>query len=1044
MGHDRSRSSEVVARALARLPLVEHRLANGLRLIVAQRPGSGRVACRLLYRVGSADEQPGSIGIAHLLEHLMFKGTERIGVIDPELDRTLQQQLEAVRTALAASARRAPADQRAAAARRRLLARQRALREQERRNLVRDELWELYLEAGATGLNAYTCEDATVYTVSLPAERLELFCWLESDRMAAPVFRELDTEREIVIEERRLERRRPEARYAERLQRVHYRGTPYRWPVTGRVRDLEQLGAAACQRFFAAHYGPDNAVLALAGELDPERALALAERYFGALPPRAAPAPAPVFAPPGGGERSWRQVRMALPARPRASLLVAAPAFGAPQAAAAELLAALLEGAHGRLVRALVEQQALALEASAHYEPCVREGVLELEAVPRAGVAPAQLLGALRVELERLAEHAVAAAELERARRLLLAGLLEALEDEGQLAERLAWWSAFGEGAAGLRALPERWAAIDPEALCETAAGLLAAARRTAGLLEHREAGRRRRGPRARAAVRPGSAAGAPPPAGGRATAPGSCPLSAQRADDQPGPRPLAPARPPDRAHPRALGLLAPVAPQPRPPRLAEHLVDLLGGRLRAVLVPDRTLPAVHVEILIRGGELGVPRERRGLAQLCALLLRSGGAGALAPARFDERVAELGASLEAEAGLEGTRLELWALAPQTEPALELLAEMLLRPRFAPERLVRAREELVLEVRHRDDDPERALGLMVRRLCYGPAHPAAWQMEESGLRAIGEPELRAHHRQLLQAERMVVAASGDFEPERLAACLERLLAPLGELPAAPPPAPPPAAQPARGGVVWLLDHPGEQTALEMAALAVDRLHPDVPVLAVLEQVLGGESLCSRITARVRADEGLAYGAGGYFVPRLGLPGLLGVYVQCEPERLARAAHICAEEIARLRTEPPAAAELERAQRVLLEHAAERFATPRGRALALAELLLANGPPDLYERHLEAVRALGPEQVREAAARYLAPERLQVVALGPAPRLLAADPDTGARLAELGELRRRAARGEPALEQDGAAPPACCPAAGGGAPARRPPLRQRDRR
>jgi zinc protease len=934
----RQDAAAAVAEALAGLTVHERQLANGMRVLVCPRPTRGRLSCRLLYRVGSACERPGRTGISHLLEHLMFKGTERLD--------------------------------------------------------GREELWGLYLDAGGTGLNAFTGEDATVYTVTLPPSCLELFCWLEADRMQHAALRGLETERKIILEERRLERSRPQQRYAEALRALHYRGTPYRWPVTGYAEDIARTDLRALRSYYRTFYAPGRAVLALVGDVDPDVAMETVDRTFGAVPARGDAA--------DDGERVAEadgpaRMRARGRARSRVSILFRAPAFADPDAPCGDLAVAVLEGTHGRLHAALVEQSAVAAEASALFDAQVRGGVLAVEALPRPGAKLHEAELALRHEVARLAREPVPAAELERARRLLTAGLVAALEHDGRLAERLAWWTAFGGGVAALRALPERWAAVTPEALRAFAAHAFDPSRATVGVFEHAE-------------VEPLEVRAEPPVAWEGDDDDLDLDLDHGHVHDHDHGHEEGPAEQGGAGafHPRAL-----IQPPPKLalPRLRDHEVRLLGGRLRCVIVPDRSIPVVRIDVFIRRGEVHVPRARRGLAMLAAHLLRTGGAGARDVVALDARLAELAAHLDADAGLEATHLELWALRPVAQEALGMFADMLLRPRFEPARLERAREELIEEARHRDLEPENALGVALRRMVYGD-HPAVWQEDAETLRSITAGSLRAFHAELLRPEGMALAVSGDVDPDTFAQELEELLAPLADVPGVAPPPEIPAPVPAPVDRLLVLDHAGDETAFEWVAPAVERTHPDVVVLGALDQVLGGESFTSRIPARVRGEEGLAYGAGSYFVPRLEVPGVAGIYVQCAPGHAARAARICREEIARLSDGAPTEAELARARRVLRDGLAQRTATPRARSLCLAELCLAGAPPDHLERALEQLEALTPEDIRAACARYLATDRLHAAFVGPAAQLLASDPTTGDRLADLGEVEVRPAveRGE----------------------------------
>ncbi|MCX6357750.1 MAG: insulinase family protein, partial [Candidatus Aureabacteria bacterium] len=222
-----------------RLDVIEHRLPNGLTLLILEHRQAPIVACALVYRVGSVNEEIGATGITHLLEHMMFKGTESVGTRDFRREKPLLDTIQNLREQLASLEDRTPPDP----------AREKRLREEIEKAerdagafAVQNELWKLYTRHGATRLNAFTGRDRTVYVCSLPANRLELWMQLESDRMQHAVFREFYRERDVVLEERRLSvEDSPEGAFDEALQATAFIAHPYRWPVIGWKSDLEHL-----------------------------------------------------------------------------------------------------------------------------------------------------------------------------------------------------------------------------------------------------------------------------------------------------------------------------------------------------------------------------------------------------------------------------------------------------------------------------------------------------------------------------------------------------------------------------------------------------------------------------------------------------------------------------------------------------------------------------------------------------------------------------------------------------------------------------------
>ena len=279
------------------IPVVERTLSNGMKVLMVARHDQPTISCGWLARVGSANERPGITGLAHLFEHMMFKGTRTIGTRDAardlELNR-LQDEVQAgVReemSVLREKQRRGEiADMMAPAARSprlvELLAKFDALVTEQRALIVKDEMDKVYQENGSTGLNASTSQDRTFYIVGLPSNKLELWAWLESDRLANPVFREFYSERNVILEERRqtLESR-PGGLVNEAFNAMTWMAHPYHWQVIGWPSDIAQVTREQANEFFATYYAPNNLTAILVGDLDPEKTTALMETYFGRIP----------------------------------------------------------------------------------------------------------------------------------------------------------------------------------------------------------------------------------------------------------------------------------------------------------------------------------------------------------------------------------------------------------------------------------------------------------------------------------------------------------------------------------------------------------------------------------------------------------------------------------------------------------------------------------------------------------------------------------------------------------------------------------------
>jgi predicted Zn-dependent peptidase len=454
----------------------EHTLPNGLQILLVPRRGSPTVATYLRFKVGSVQEHNGITGIAHFLEHLMFQGTRRIGTRDHAAEAPLMATLERLQGALAAErAKGAAAEAGRVEALRAELA---AARQAHRRTLIPNEISELYRRHGGVGLNASTSRDGTQYTVQLPANKLELWAFLESDRMADPVFRGFEAERDVVHEERRLRyETSPAGTLYETLYATAYLAHPYRHPVIGWPSDVDRLRPDQVAAFFRTYYAPNNAVAALVGDLDPEAALALLARYFGPIPAGPIPRPTITAEPEQRGER---RVTVEFDAQPQLLMGYRIPGLGHPDTDALRVLGWLLaSGRTSRFHRALVEGRGLALSVSAGAQVLQREGLFTIYGVPRAPHAAGALEAGIEDALARLAAEPPTERELTRVRNQVDVAMARTLASNAGLAAQLGNAQALAGTWRGWFESRGRMRAVTAEDVQRVARQYLTAARRT-------------------------------------------------------------------------------------------------------------------------------------------------------------------------------------------------------------------------------------------------------------------------------------------------------------------------------------------------------------------------------------------------------------------------------------------------------------------------------------------------------------------------------------------------------------------------------------
>ena len=405
--------------------VIEHRLDNGLTLLLVPRPGDPNVAAGWVAKVGSVYERPGITGVAHLFEHMMFKGTRTIGTRDIEEDLQIIEQLDVLRAEIQAAeeeldrrhhlgriadpddpAVRSPRHQELLDEFEALLARQSEL-------LIQEDFSRIYSGAGASGMNAGTSYDFTIYFVNVPANKLELWFWMESDRLANPVFREFYAERSVVHEERRLRTdSTPIGKFREQFEALFWQSSPYGWPVVGWPSDLEGITRDEALAFFDTYYAPNNLAAALVGDFDPDEAIALAEQYFGRLDRGARPPLRPrTREMPQLAEK--RMIAYA-DTNPQVVIRYHSVPDGHVDEPALVVLGQLLSGRTGRLYRALVEEQEVATSASGGQAGFQFEGMFELRGTARQGRTPEEVEQAIYAELEKLKSEPVGERELQK------------------------------------------------------------------------------------------------------------------------------------------------------------------------------------------------------------------------------------------------------------------------------------------------------------------------------------------------------------------------------------------------------------------------------------------------------------------------------------------------------------------------------------------------------------------------------------------------------------------------------------------------------
>ena len=458
----------------------EATLANGLKLLVVERHDAPVFSAYLSMGVGGVDETSRTRGVAHLLEHMLFKGTHRIGTNDWSKEEPLLEKIEAVGSRID-ELKDFPGPP--SAELQQLRQQLAELQQEHRRYVVKDQFSRIYAENGGVGYNAFTSKDLTTYVISLPANKLELWAALESDRMQNAVLREFYTERDVVMEERRRSTEsNPSGLLYEKLLATAFAVHPYRNPTIGWDSDIAHLTLDETRQFLHRYYAPANTVIALVGDVDFASAKALVERYFGAIPAGTRVPPVTAVEPPQHGEK---RVRVEFDAEPQLAIAFHKPTLPAKADYAFDLLDQILtQGRTSRLYQTLVVEQQLATSVSSYTAPGSRyPNLFVISAAPRYPHTCAEVEAAIYRELEKLASTPVSAAELEQARNRLRTDRLRYLQGNAGLARMLTYYQVVAGDWHYLVDYDAVVAGLSAEDVRQTAATYLVPDNRTVAIL---------------------------------------------------------------------------------------------------------------------------------------------------------------------------------------------------------------------------------------------------------------------------------------------------------------------------------------------------------------------------------------------------------------------------------------------------------------------------------------------------------------------------------------------------------------------------------
>ncbi|MDE0946327.1 MAG: pitrilysin family protein [Sphingobium sp.] len=763
------------------IPYEEFTLKNGLRVIVHTDRKAPVVAVSVWYHVGSRFEPAGKTGFAHLFEHLMFYGSENA-------DGPFFGRLE---------------------------------------------------DIGATDWNGTTWFDRTNYFETVPTGALDRALFLESDRMGhllgAVTQAKLDTQRGVVQNEKRMGENQPYGlvEYAQ-LAALLPEGHPYRHSTIGSMADLNAASLADVQMWFKTHYGPKNAVLVLAGDIDMATAKKKVDRWFGNIP--AGPPPQDVDATVPTLDKDVEKLMKDNVAATRLYRNWVVPGVNGADLPALDLALSVFGGlGSSRLYTTLVRDEKLAVGVKANVQPFEKLSIAEITVDVKPGEDAVAVGKRLDQLLADYLTNGPSADEVQRAATQRVAGTISGLEQVGGFSGKavtLAEGAVYSDDPATYKKDLAAYAAATPRQVTE-------AARKWLGR------------PVFRLTVAPGERTAADNALAGNAT----MKPAYFRDPDAPAPTAATPPKPTKIAEPP----IELVADLDFPP--VEHAT--LSNGIPVVFARRATVPTVRVSVAFDAGNAADDRAKLGTAALTTALLDEGTKtrSSLTIAQEQER---LGAAVSAGNSMDRTTVGLFALKPNLDASLGLLADVVRNPAFAPAEVERLRGQMLTRIAAEKTEPMAIAQRMLPPLLYGTTHPYGIPFTgsgtESGVKAVTRADLVAFHDGWLRPDNAKIFVTGDTTLTELLPLLEKR---FGDWKA-------PAAakgtklfrmdRMARPARIILIDKPQSPQSMILAGVLTAKKGTDNPVtLQSANEVLGG-STTSRLTMDLRETKGWAYGAG----------------------------------------------------------------------------------------------------------------------------------------------------------------------------------------
>ncbi len=812
-----------------------------------------------------------------------------------------------------------------------------------------NEHFRLLEGAGASDINGTTDFDRTNYFETLPANQLELALWLESDRMGYLLDKldqaNLSNQQDVVRNERRQSvENQPYGIVEEGMFHLLFpKEHPYYASVIGSHADIQAAKLEDVRKFFKFCYAPNNASLAIVGDFDKAAAKKLVEKYF--TPLKRGPEVPKIKAstPPIRSER--RAVVKDHIELPKVYMAWITSSIYKPGDADADLAASILGGGNSsRFYKKLVYEKQIAQTVSAQQYSLILGSVFDIEVVARPGHTAEEIEKAMNEELEKIRREGPEQKELERARNTIetqiIAGL-ERLGGFGGVADRLNRYNHYLGTPDYLTQDIERY--------------------RRATVASVKAFADEQLKPDARVVVY-----GVP---GEQNLAPEVPTSKSEKAQMGTGGE-SANADEPWRATPPKPGPARPLRlPVPKSFQLANGLTVIYNER------PG--LPIVAANLVVRTGSDTNPADKPGLANFTVAMLDQGTATRSAPAIADE-AAQLGAALNTSSTMDASSASVRSLKKNFPAALGLLSDVVLHPSFPQEEIERQRASRLATVVQRREDPAIVVGQVMSAALYGSKHPYGYPEigTEAAIKATSQQDMRGFWKQNFVPNHAALVIAGNINFAELKALAEKQF--RDWQPGQPQSAALGSPETTSAKLI-LVDKPGApQTQLRVAMVGVPRSTPDYAALEVMNAALGG-LFSSRINLNLREQHGYTYGAGSVFVYRRSA-GPFFIASGVRTDVTAPSVSEILKEVRRITAAALSSEEMSLARDSEVRSLPGEFETSSGAARSFSNLYVYDLGLDYYSNLPEQLNAVTAEAALAVTKKYLAPDKMIVVAVG----------------------------------------------------------------